>query len=62
MFRYYVSKRSGGEYDLVVILDPDDVEFALDFLSRGGDPGRHSGFLSFLGCVDGKLACTDTQT
>lgn len=48
MFRYYVSKRSGGEYDLVVILDPDDVEFALDFLSRGGDPGRHSGFLSFL--------------
>ncbi len=48
MFRYYVSKRGDREYDLIVVLDPGDVEFALDLLSSSGDPERHSGFLAFL--------------
>lgn len=48
MFRYYMSRRSDQTYDLCIILDPGDVEFALDFFSKNSDPGRHRDFLSFL--------------
>lgn len=48
MFRYYMSRRNDQTYDLCIILDSDDVEFALDFFSKNSDPGKHRDFLSFL--------------
>lgn len=34
MFQYYMSRRSDQSYDLCIILDSDDVEFALDFFQK----------------------------
>lgn len=48
MFRYYISKRRDRAYDLCIILEPGDVEFALDLLSKNGDPEKQRALLSFL--------------
>lgn len=55
MYRYYVSRRSDQDYDLCIVLEPGDVEFALDFFSQKGDPGKHQAFLSFLKDKHGKM-------
>lgn len=48
MFRYYVSRRGDQDYDLCIVLDPGDVEFALDFFSNNRDPEKKRAFLSFI--------------
>lgn len=48
MFRYYVTKNSEEDYDLVVVLDAHDAEFALDFLTKNNHSEERAGFLSFI--------------
>ncbi len=48
MFRYYISRREDRDCDLIIVLDRQDVEFALEFFTNRDSPRVYRDFLTFL--------------
>ena len=48
MFRYFISRREDRDYDLIILLDRQDVEFALEFFTNQDSPHIYRDFLAFL--------------
>ena len=48
MFRYYISRREDRDCDLIIALDRQDVEFALEFFTNRDSPRVYRDFLTFL--------------
>lgn len=48
MYQYYIDPVSNSEFDLIIRMDTNDVEFALEFFSRGSNEEDYKGFIKFL--------------
>ena len=48
MYQYDISQVSNHQFDLIIRLEANDVEFALDFFSRKHSDDEYKGFIDFL--------------
>ncbi len=48
MYQYYIDRVGNNSYDLIIRLEANEVEFALEFFSRKDNDDEYQGFINFL--------------